>query len=351
MKLIKSSHFFERVRKFFADRLRFGAHRNQLKEQLEQASGQRVESIIDTVENALVGEAVPLVESRFAGLGGVNNLGFLVHRIAPKNKPLLVTKLAYADMVVREEYFFQWHQANIMESQSIAPALKVIGSLGDSSIEFMTMEALYPPGKVGLIDAVELYRKMQAVSKPFVRQHITGKQFPQMAGGSRIRDLLLSLVCQFGTQSSQQYIKGFFEQRKQSIPQHRREIEVVEKTVRPFLVKFGRPDDSILGLIHGDYKAANMMRDIDGNLKLVDFQYYQVGVRVWDLAFFMSKQKRDFDDAFFELNSLIDFSGKERQLLLCCYILAVMLHLAPTNFKKKYKHHLSPALRELHKNV
>lgn len=351
MKLLKSNLFFERVRTFFADRLRFGAHRNQLKEQLEQASGQRVESIIDTVESALKGQAIPLVESRFADLGGANNLGFLLHRTAPKNKPLWVTKLAYADMVVREEYFFQWHQANIMQGQSIAPTLKVIGSLDDSNIEFMTMESLYPPGKIGLVDAIDLYGKMQAVSKLFVKQHLNNKKLPKMAGGSRIRDLLLSLVCQFGTQASQQYVKVFFEQRKQVNPQHRSEIEIVEKTVEQFLVKFGQPDNSMLGLIHGDYKAANMMRDIDGNLKLVDFQYYQVGVRVWDLAFFMSKQKRDFDDVFFELNSLIDFSDKERQLLLCCYILAVMLHLAPTNFKKKYKHHLSPALRELHKNV
>jgi hypothetical protein len=351
LKRLKSPRFFEKVVAFLADRLGCKAHRNQLQKQLEQASGQSLVKIIDIVECALETQGKTSFESRLEDLGGANNLGFLVHRSEPQMKPLWVTKFAYADMVVREEYFLQWHQANIIESQAIAPALKGIGSLGDSNIEFMTVETLYPPGKIGLADAVALYAKMQAVGELFVSQHGGENPFPQMTGGSRIRDLLLSFVCQIGKPASRYYVQDFFEQRRQVNPQHRREIDAVEETVSQFLDTVGRPDDSMLGLIHGDFKAANMMRDAHGNLKLVDFQYYQIGVRVWDLAFFMSKQKRSFDDIFSELHSHRDFSDKERSLLLCCYVLAVMLHLAPSNFKYKYRHHLQPAADELQRGI
>ncbi|WP_172959723.1 phosphotransferase [Thiomicrorhabdus aquaedulcis] len=323
---------------------------NQLKTKLQLASGETLDKIINTVEISLQELGILSDNSRFEDLGGANNLGFLLHRTELK-KLTWVTKFAYSEEIAREDYFLQWHQKNVLTQHAIAPVLKVIGVLGDSNVRFMTMEALNSPNKISFAEIVELYVKLQSVGELFIRQHHNANGFPKMTGGSRIRDLLLTLICQFGTPSSQQYIQVFFDQRKKINPLHSKEIEVIQEKVEKYLVQFGKLDESMIGLVHGDYKAANMMRDNYGNLKLVDFQYYQVGVRVWDLAFFMSKQKKHFDIIYYELKSLTSFSVEENRLLILCFILAAMLHLTPSTFKYKYKFHISPALNKLQRDV
>lgn len=92
-------------------------------------------------------------------------------------------------------------------------------------------------------------------------------------------------------------------------------------------------DASLIGFVHGDFKKSNMMLDSKKELKLIDFQYYCQGIRVWDLAFYFSKSKLSFSKG---LGIVLDKlpSENEKQYLAFLYIFALLLHSKESAFEK-----------------
>jgi len=69
-------------------------------------------------------------------------------------------------------------------------------------------------------------------------------------------------------------------------------MDWIEEALSKIRLNIGTVEKESLGFVHGDFKPSNMMLSRKGNLKLIDFQYWCYGIRVWDLAFFYQNKKK-----------------------------------------------------------
>lgn len=320
---------------------------------LQKQSHQSLGTIVQQVEMAILSKTNDSVNltSEYKMLGGANNFGFLSHTLTPNTKGAKgekghwVTKFTLIDMVKRESFFLQWHQAHIELKKQFAPEWLATGQLGDSTISFMVMECLDPIKSPDFQQVAELYQRCQKGKAIF--QKIDS--VPVLESGSRIRDVLVNLVCQFDSPNAKLFLKNYFVERKAQLLNFEKEMDEIQDTLNESLKEIGTVENEALGFVHGDFKASNMMVSAESILKLIDFQYWCYGIRVWDLAFFLSKQKTSFQKTVLVFIELLDLSEQEKKLMMFTYVIAVLLHPKSKQFKWQFKHQISPALAYLQK--
>ena len=105
------------------------------------------------------------------------------------------------------------------------------------------------------------------------------------------------------------------------------------------------------GLVHGDFKWQNIMHSPnESGYRMIDLQYYTVGIRLWDLAFFYAKQTLPISDILRLFNIYYPCSLFERRLFSFLYILVAILHLKPKRAKGLVCEKVLPALEILSKD-
>ena len=285
--------------------------------------------------------------SDYQFLGGSNNLGFFRHFVAPQEWCLWVTKFASSDMLERENIFLQWHKTEIEPVKQFAPKWITSGQLADSDIEFMVTENLTPIKKPNFQQVAELYQCCEGGGKLFKSLNA----LPALKSGSRIRDVLIQLVCQFDSPQALLFLVDYFAERKTILSMFSKEMDLIQSTLSKAFSTIGTIDNESLGFVHGDFKASNMMADSEGRLKLIDFQYYCYGVRVWDLAFYLSKQKTNFEQSVPVVIKLLNLQTQEKMLLAFTYIIAVLLHPKPKRFAQQFQNQILPALTYLNRGL
>lgn len=98
------------------------------------------------------------------------------------------------------------------------------------------------------------------------------------------------------------------------------------------------------GLVHGDFKKKNIMADEKGNYKVIDLQYFTYGIRIWDLAFYYSKDSRGFEEIYHKLLQNFSWTKIESATFIVFYIIASILHIKTKNCQKIVKFKLDPAI-------
>ncbi len=292
-----------------------------------------------------VSPEVEAMTSVYCMLGGANNAGFVWHYGGLNGRQEWLTKLAPPVLLDRERFFLErvCQQASGAE---LVPRLISHGTLADTSLAQLTTERL-SPGKVTLGDALRLYQKMGELGNSVFGQPGAGAgtDYPPLNDGTPIRDMMVHWVKQPQSESSRTFLRGFFDQLKQRCPENIASIDEVQAKLLAFLQSAPPLDASAFGLIHGDFKPANILFDAQGQPKLIDCQYFEYGLRQWDLAFFLSKQKKPLGHFMESVAQTLNWSEQERMWLAICYVLAVCLRLNKSNFDKQWKRYLFPALK------
>ncbi len=317
-------------------------------ERLQQQSHLSLDKIVKEVEVAILAKkSATGLTTQYTVLGGANNLGFLRHTLVSQSLPQTqknwITKFALNKLLIRESFFLQWHQENIETKKQFAPEWLTSGQLGESNVLFIVSECLRPIKSPNFEQVAELYRACKAGGDIF--QTIkTPHTLPPLEPGSRIRDVLVHLVCQFDSPDASVFLDHYIKERNILLSSFSTEMAYVQKTLKRTFLVIRENIHDCLGLVHGDFKASNMMLRDEKKLKLIDFQYWCYGVRVWDIAFFLSKQKIDFQRSVPVFIECLVLSEQEKKLLIFFYVVAVLLHPKPKQFHWQFKHQLLPAL-------
>ncbi|WP_160326781.1 phosphotransferase family protein [Thiomicrospira sp. WB1] len=255
-----------------------------------------------------------------------------------------LTKLAPPEALNRERFFLDRLGQQVAGSDWV-PKLVSDGALVEGVLAQLTTERLLP-AKVTLDDAMRLYQKMGDLGGGVFNQDgiLSQGDYPPLKGGTPIRDMIVHWVKQPQSGPGRVFLQGFFERLKQRCPENIASIDEVQAKLLAFLQSAPPLDASAFGLIHGDFKPANILFDAQYQPKLIDCQYFEYGLRLWDLAFFLSKQKKPLGHFMEPMAQALNWSQQERRWLAVCYVLAVCLRLNPSNFDKQWARFLRPAL-------
>ncbi len=301
---------------------------------LEEKYGLSKYSIIDIVKNFLVDKSKVFLDGKYTyqNLGGSNNYGFVAY-ISKHNN--WIAKIAPEKLLQREAIFFEYHKNNFNEETGFAPNSMGYGSFENTDLEFLTLEKLAPSKKITLDQVYKLYSKSRDGQKLFDGGLLEAA--PEIDTGTRIKDILTFLVCDFKSKKAKSYIDSFFIERMSALPDYSDELSHLQSVIDMNYELLKDVDASLIGFVHGDFKKSNMMLDSKQQLKLIDFQYYCQGIRVWDLAFYFSKSKLSFSKG---LGVILDklSTENERKYLAFLYIFALLLHSKESAFEKdKFK--------------
>ncbi|WP_040727897.1 phosphotransferase family protein [Thiomicrorhabdus sp. Kp2] len=318
---------------------------------LELESKYSLNQIIATIQQSSQTVVMPSIKivSEYRFLGGANNFGFILMKDEYTHKTLWVGKVASKDLITREILFLKWHQESINLQDVFAPQYLTSGRIPETSIEFLVTEKLTSVKRIKLNSMFNLYKKTAGANE-FINTTFGTDELMPLKAGSRIRDLLLNLVVQLKTGESKTFIDTFFMERKKFLPQFIDDLSSIEDKVHSLHQKLNIEDPSLWGFVHGDFKKSNMMEDGDGNLKLIDFQYICYGIRVWDLAFYLSKDKEGFQSSVMNVLNLL-INQNERNLLLFYYVFSVLLHPNIKTFENSFNNKICPALNLLNSGV
>lgn len=297
--------------------------------------------LIAKVEAPILAKVCDSVKSSFTLLGGSNNLGFLLHQ-CEQSKQTLISKMAYSSLLKREKDFLEWHKNAIAVDNEFAVNLVASGHLNRANeIEWITTEKLERVKKPSAQQVIDLYLKSAAGKGFFKMQELNEAGFE---GGSRIRDVLINLVSNTEIQSSQRYLKNFFQQRIDLMPQFEKDLLVCLTVMQDLHSDiYANITNAELGFVHGDFKASNMLQTKEKKLRLIDFQYYCLGFREWDLAFYLSKTQKSFNQLLNEFNSVLSDKPSVQRFVFF-YILANLLHPKPERFFKIFSNKINPAI-------
>lgn len=315
---------------------------------LQQQTGMSLSAISSLIEDK-VNQAVAMragsreiCSSKFIKPGGSNNLGFFIHELDGSEQKLL-SKIACSKLLRQEENFLKWHQETYKSGlQGFAPNYTASGQLDAvSELDFVTIDFLKPVRTVA-IDAIwGLFVRAESGHHFFTTSSFSDTSSTE--GGSRIRNVLKHFVQEQDGNAAKTYVSTFFQERKAVLTDQVDRLNQIERVVLNQFESVLPLDSNLYGFVHGDFKKANMLFDQCDRLLLIDFQYVCYGLRLWDLAFFLSKEKKGFkgsvDFVFEKLES-----RQEKALLLICYVMAALLHPNEKNFEKTDLFKIKPAL-------
>jgi hypothetical protein len=300
---------------------------------IEEEYGLSTKSVVKIVEESLVKKSHFFVEGQYAyqSLGGSNNYGFVVFSSKNKNSDW-ITKIATEKLLFREALFFDHHKNDLKKEAGFAPNTMGYDSLKNTNLEFLTLEKLVEAKRITTDQVYDLFLKSKNGKILFDNGLLLAA--PELESGTRIKDILLSLVCNFESEKAKNYINNFFIERIEKLPNHCIQLRHIQSIIQESYEVLRNVDESLIGFVHGDFKNSNIMMDSKKQLKLIDFQYYCRGIRAWDLAFYFSKNKQSFSKGLgLVLNKLS--TENEKKYLLFFYIFAVLLHPKSSVFEKE----------------
>ena len=336
--------FFAKLSKALNKFYFFNLRAVKIKFQLE--TGYLLTEFIQELNTSLSKKTNLDLESKVAFYGGFNNFFFVEHY----NKKVLrlVSKIANNNLLQRENAFLSW-QDEMAVIPSITPKWFGFKNIKNSQLSCLTMEALLPPKEITPQTLLDLYKNIgdQTLLLPDFKEAIKTKKgfIFQLDGSSKIIDLLNNFVVKIHEPSAYVFVESYLNDRRYLFKGNKTVFDEIKRTVNDVeLISQTIDLELYYGLIHGDFKKGNLLKDSSKNLKMIDLQYYQYGARLWDLAFYCSKIKKDFSVIKASYLSALDLSAVEIKLFILFYIVSNLLHTNKKNIKKTILTRLIPAL-------
>ena len=322
-------------------------YKNQRKKRkLELSTGLDLASLTSSCEAILLKKVNKNVYTKFRDLGGANNHGMLLHYSTITNELVAISKIEEQVLAEREHRFLTW-QENYRENVLAATSYG-ISSIADKTYACLISSVLNHPQDFSYIKAECLFKRMgespelvSSLSLDGCKEHLAH----EITSSTKIKSILTNVVSKFQKAGTEDYISKFLLDRKILYSSNELLLnQLHDLMLRVYGILSTRDLSDYEGLVHGDYKAQNILED-KGRYKVIDCQYYTYGIRLWDLAFLYSKEAGGFEkikDRIYA-HSLPD----EKLLLLFFYILASLISVKKKRAKKVLEYKIIPAVNYL----
>jgi hypothetical protein len=319
-------------------------YKNQRRQaQFESLIGLSLDSLMKSCEDIVLKETGDKVYSKFRDLGGANNHGMLLHYSVRSNQPVAISKIEESTLAEREFRFLVWQR----DYRDNSLGAKPIGLIPVSEQEyccFITSVLKHP--KVFSYSQVQqlFYSLGQQPEKVSFLSSIGEKEGlkDEIDDSTRIKSVLVHLVSQFGSDNSESYYKAFLKEREGLFDTKQDLFITLQSIMNSIYTELKSYDMSAHeGLVHGDFKAQNIMEYAD-TYRVIDCQYYTYGIRLWDLAFLYSKDTKGFINVKPEIDRLSKY--EEKALVLFFYIIASLINLKKKRVRLVVKNQISPAV-------
>ena len=341
---IQKPFFYRLCRKFFF------CKKLSAKNQFKSITGLYLNDFIGELNSDLQNVLNRKVESQITFYGGFNNLFFVQHFLDGKLK--FITKVAPTKLTLRERSFFDWQQKNISSVDCIAPNMLLYKELKVGSMSSLTMECLSLPKEYRPDAIIELYNRMGRLSEslptfPGVKKVGNILQF-EFEAKTKITSIIKYIVTQLHDPQAYIAAADFMDARSDIFESRKDEFEELKNFLLDSqFIKHKLDFEKHYGFLHGDFKRSNILSDTDDDLKVIDMQYYNYGARLWDMAFYCSKEKDGFEESYMKFILPLELDEIELRIFVFFYILAALLHVKKSNLKKMLCLKAFPAIESL----
>jgi thiamine kinase-like enzyme len=324
-------------------------YKNQRKKsQLETLIGAELMPLIKSCENIISDSIGEHVYTKFRDLGGVNNLGMLMHYSIESHRAIAISKIEECLLAEREYRFLTWQKNYRRGVLSAVP----IGIAKTQSYTCFISSVLEQPETFSYFQAEHLFEVMGEDSQFLSYLALDGNKenlANEIDGSTKIKSVLVNIVSQFNTNKADAFYKQFILERN-SLFSSDQELYLKFKNVMHDIYDLLKTRDlkSFEGLVHGDFKPQNILTDNDG-YKVIDCQYYTYGIRLWDLAFLYSKDVNGFSRIInhIDAHDLRD----EKLLLVFFYLIASLMSVKQKRAKKIIEMKIIPAVEYANKII
>lgn len=320
----------------------------QKKSKFKKLVGADLMSLINSCESIILSNTGDQVYTKFRDLGGVNNLGMLIHYSIIHNRAVAISKIEENSLAEREYRFLVWQERYRKCALSAVP----IGVAKIQDYTCFISSVLAQPQSFSYSLAERLFQTMGQDSELLSHLALNGSKeglSDEIDGSTKIKSILVNIVSQFNTENSGIFYKTFLLERESLFftnPVMFSKLTSVMSDLYDYLVT--RDLKSYEGLVHGDFKPQNILQD--GEVyKAIDCQYYTYGIRLWDLAFLYSKDEGGFDKVKFRIDTLKKID--EKLFVLFFYLLASLINVKKKRARTTINNKLIPALNYANKLI
>ncbi len=291
--------------------------------------------LLDVLGEASGQLRITTLNLEYAELGGVNNQGMFLHYGDSGRTPLALSKIQAPELAEREFRFIRWSDEQ-GEKLTAEPVYyrQLSSDLAVTSSTFLKQPSRYLPSAIHALH----WRLMQVNDYENALGDSTTLR-AQVRPDTNIRKVLHHLISEESAGKALDFIETFLEERRAILGQ--RVLERIMVVARIVMSNWEALFEREAGLVHGDFKRQNILSVSDFDYRLIDLQYYLVGIRSWDLAFYYSKYEEGFTYA------LMDYRGANRILRTSDESLFVFLYLIASSLKIKPKHREQVMRRKL----
>jgi hypothetical protein len=320
----------------------------QKKSKFKKLVGADLMSLINSCESIILSNTGDQVYTKFRDLGGVNNLGMLIHYSIIHNRAVAISKIEENSLAEREYRFLVWQERYRKCALSAVP----IGVAKIQDYTCFISSVLTQPQSFSYSLAERLFQTMGQDSELLSHLALNGSKeglSDEIDDSTKIKSILVNIVSQFNTENSSIFYKTFLLERESLFftnPVMFSKLTSVMSDLYDYLVT--RDLKSYEGLVHGDFKPQNILQD--GKVyKAIDCQYYTYGIRLWDLAFLYSKNEGGFDKVKFRIDTLKKID--EKLFVLFFYLLASLINVKKKRARTTINNKLIPALNYANKLI
>jgi hypothetical protein len=320
----------------------------QKKSKFKKLVGADLMSLINSCESIILSNTGDQVYTKFRDLGGVNNLGMLIHYSIIHNRAVAISKIEENSLAEREYRFLVWQERYRKCALSAVP----IGVAKIQDYTCFISSVLAQPQSFSYSLAERLFQTMGQDSELLSHLALNGSKeglSDEIDDSTKIKSILVNIVSQFNTENSGIFYKTFLLERESLFftnPVMFSKLTSVMSDLYDYLVT--RDLKSYEGLVHGDFKPQNILQD--GEVyKAIDCQYYTYGIRLWDLAFLYSKDEGGFDKVKFRIDTLKKID--EKLFVLFFYLLASLINVKKKRARTTINNKLIPALNYANKLI
>ncbi len=279
----------------------------------------------------------------YANLGGANNLGTFLHYEDGSTSPFALSKIQHCSLAQREHRFMHWSDQT---GCNLTARFYNLQSL-DESTSVLCSAFLQQPVRHDVSAVHDLHARMLSAYSQIATLDSEQNLRSQILPDSPIQEVLHHLITEPDPDHVNAYLKKYF--RRCAADHSWGDGGRFLRLVTPMVDSWPGIRSHDKGLIHGDFKKQNILAASPGDYRLIDHQYYTIGIRTWDLAFFYHKRDRDgFEVALRDFREGVSsHPGPSERLFCMLYLVAACIRIKPEHRQAIVERKIDPVIRHL----